>query len=217
MAGLHGEPLARWNDSHGMNRTQDPASAAPRSNAELDDELLAVRCQLGEPEAFDDLIARWHEPLWRYLMRTLEAPQEADDALQDTWLRVLRAFPALRDPSRLRPWLFGIARRALMDRLRGQYANRVDVSLEFTELPDSRDGLDIEWETQRADTLVRLGETLVDLPLVEREVLVLFYLQELSLTQLAEVLAVPVGTVKSRLFRARRMLRDRLLAKGVDA
>jgi RNA polymerase sigma-70 factor (ECF subfamily) len=58
-------------------------------------------------------------------------------------------------------------------------------------------------------------EELRDLPLVEREVLVLFYLRELPLDQVADMLAVPVGTVKSRLFRARRMLRERLEQRGV--
>jgi DNA-directed RNA polymerase specialized sigma24 family protein len=76
------------------------------------DELLAIRCQLGERDAFDALIARWYEPLWRYLRTLANSSEVADDLAQDTWLRVLRSIASLRDASRLRPWIFGIARRA---------------------------------------------------------------------------------------------------------
>ena len=86
------------------------------------DELLAIRCQLGERAAFDALIARWHEPLWRYLRRLANNDDAARDLTQDTWLRVLRGIGALREPAKLRPWLFGIARRVAMDRLRFEYA-----------------------------------------------------------------------------------------------
>ena len=68
----------------------------------------------------------------------------------------------------------------------------------------------------RADHLELMHAELAALPVTERDVLVLFYLQELSLAELADVLAVPVGTVKSRLFRARRLLRRELMNKGVQ-
>ena len=175
----------------------------------LADELLAIRCQLGEPEAFEALVQRWHLPLWKYLRRVLGADEPAADMLQDVWLRVIRAFPALRDPARLRPWLFGIARRAVMDRLRRQYAEPRSETLddEAHAGPEGDDGLD--------EALGAMHEELAAMPWLEREVLVLFYLQEFSLVQASEVLGVPVGTVKSRLFRARRMLRERLDRKDI--
>lgn len=76
------------------------------------DELLVVRCQLGEPRAFDDLVASWHAPLWQYIRRMVGRDDEAQDLLQDVWLRIIRGIPRLRDGARLRGWLFGIARRA---------------------------------------------------------------------------------------------------------
>jgi RNA polymerase sigma factor (sigma-70 family) len=165
------------------------------------DELLVVRCQLGEPDAFDALIRRWHRPLWVYIRRMTGRDEDAKDVLQDVWLRTVRGIPRLRDASRLRGWLFGIARRVLMDRLRRQYA---------TPAIGSLDGEDAEPEPEPPDReaeLAALDEALETLPLVEREVLTLFYLRDLSLAELAETLNIPVGTVKSRLFRARRMLR----------
>ncbi|MGE0460133.1 MAG: RNA polymerase sigma factor [Vicinamibacterales bacterium] len=165
------------------------------------DELLVVRCQLGEPDAFDALIARWHRPLWLYVRRMTGRDDEAQDLLQEVWLRVVRGIAKLRDGSRFRGWLFGIARRALMDRLRHEYAalptNDVDVG-------------DVAAEAEPSDCetdLASLEAALEMLPTVERDVLTLFYLRDLTLAELAQALGVPVGTVKSRLFRARKMLR----------
>ena len=182
----------------------------PRSLREdLLDELLAVRCQLGERAAFDELIERWHAPLWRYLRRLLGDSDMAAEALQEVWIRVLRGLPALREPSRLRAWLFTIARRTSMDRLRIKYSEPPAASI---------DDLDVagQEEPDLAPDIEAMQQELARMPLVEREVLVLFYLEELTLEQIADVLGVPPGTVKSRLFRARRMLRQQMTAKGVN-
>ena len=108
------------------------------------DELLAIRCQLGERAAFDALIARWHEPLWRYLRRLAGNDDAARDLAQDTWLRVLRGVTSLREPAKLRPWLFGIARRVAMDRLRFEYVRRVADDVDFDELPAAESDPDLE-------------------------------------------------------------------------
>jgi RNA polymerase sigma-70 factor (ECF subfamily) len=92
-----------------------------------------------------------------------------------------------------------------MDRLREQYAAPKVTDIDEIELPaadDAPDGVEAD--------LATVERELARLPLVEREVLTLFYLQELSLGDVAEVLGVPVGTVKSRLFRARKLLRNEI-------
>jgi RNA polymerase sigma factor (sigma-70 family) len=166
------------------------------------DELLAIRCQMGEPAAFDDLIARWHGPLWTYVRRLAGSDDAAREIVQDLWVRVIRGMPRLRDPAKLRPWLFGIARRTLMDRYREQYARPAATDVDINEIPATD-----PWTDDRREHLHELEQALAALPLVEREVLTLFYLDELSLSDAAEALGVPIGTIKSRLFRARKMLR----------
>jgi RNA polymerase sigma factor (sigma-70 family) len=173
-----------------------------------DDEWLVVRCQLGERPAFDELIDRWHDPLWRYVRRMTGDPHAAQDIVQDLWLRVLRGIPRLREGAKLRPWLFGIARRAVMDRWRDTYA-----APDFSDL----DVADVPFEDPAGDReadLAAMELELTQLPFVEREVLTLFYLRELSLADVSDVLTVPIGTVKSRLFRARQLLRRQLESKG---
>jgi len=167
------------------------------------DALLAIRCQLGERAAFEELIARWHEPLWRYLRRLSSSDDTARDLAQDTWLRVFRGIARLREPAKLRSWLFGIARNVAMDQLRSQYSEGSREEMNPEELP-AADDVNLEEE------IATLESGLATLPIVERETLTLFYLRELSLEEISGLVEVPVGTVKSRLFRARQMLRRAL-------
>jgi len=179
----------------------------------IEDDLLAVRCQLGERDAFDELIRRWHEPLWKYARRLTGDDDAAAETVQEAWLRVLRGIARLRDPERLRAWLFGITRRVVMDRLRASYSEPRTVALHEIDID-----VDIAAEnaSDLADDIAAMHEELSQLPLLEREVLVLFYLRELTLSELADVLGVPIGTIKSRLFRARHSLRTQLERKGVQ-
>ena len=76
-------------------------------NDHRNDELLAIRCQMGEAAGFDDLIARWHGPLWTYVRRLVGEDDAAREVVQDVWVRVIRGIAALRDGSKLRAWLSG--------------------------------------------------------------------------------------------------------------
>ena len=181
-----------------------------RADGAAEDERLVLRCQLGEREAFDPLIARWHPLLWRYAVRLTNDADAAADATQEVWVRVLRGLPSLRDAAKFRAWLFGIARRVLMDRFRDQYAEPRMDQLDV----DVIDG--VAAEEAGPDDVALLEAEVGRLPLLEREVLVLFYLRELSLNDIAAIAAIPVGTVKSRLFRARQMLRRQLQQKGMN-
>jgi RNA polymerase sigma factor (sigma-70 family) len=197
------EPFSPGHDSQFVSSLQLQADTRA-------DELLAIRCQLGERAGFEALIARWHAPLWRYLRRLVNSDAAADDLVQDTWLRVMRGITGLRDARRIRPWLFGIARRVAMDRLRAQYARRADDDANLEELAAPEIDATLE-----AD-LAALESGVAALPVRERETLALFYLHELSIEQIAALLEVPAGTVKSRLFRARQLLR-REFVKGESA
>lgn len=179
------------------------------------DELLAIRCQLGETGAIDALIARWHGPLWTYARRVTGADDVADDVVQDVWMQIVRGLPGLKAPASLRAWMFSIARRRLMDRLRRQYAapSFSDTDLDVLQAPDDA----LLDEQPLVDEIAQMHEALATMPAVERDTLALFYLQELSLQEMSDVLGVPIGTIKSRLFRARRQLRERLIQTRTEA
>ncbi|HEY0624329.1 RNA polymerase sigma factor [Sphingomonas sp.] len=165
-----------------------------------DDELLVIRCQLGERAAFDALVARWAAPVAAHARRVTQDGDAAAELTQDIWLRVFRGLGRLRDPQRFRSWLFGIAHRAFADSLRRRYAAPPlageDADTLIDEMVPDHENVD------------RIERGLARLPPVEREILTLFYLQELSIGEIAEALAIAQGTVKSRLHRARKLLRD---------
>lgn len=175
----------------------------------LQNELTVIRCQLGEREALDELVERWHPPLWRYIRRMVEHNDQAEEAAQETWVRVLRALPRLREPKLFATWFFGIARRVLMDRLRSKYTRAPGL-----EAPDPQDVAAADPPSFDAEEIARLHDGLSGLPLIEREAITLFSSAGLSLHHIAEITRVPEGTVKSRLHRARRLLRETLETKG---
>lgn len=166
----------------------------------MSDELLVVRCQLGERDAFADLVRAWHGPLTSYVGRMLDSAR-ADDVVQEVWLAVVRGLPRLRDPTRFPPWLFSVARRAVANRLREEYA-RPELAGEAEPIePDIGDAV-----LDRAAIVAGVAA----LPVREREAVILFYLHDLSVEACAEICGIPVGTVKSRLSRGRRLLRTEL-------
>ena len=175
------------------------------ANQQLADQLLVVRCQLGERAAFDELVRRWSGPLHRYALKLSNDPALASDLAQDIWLRAIQGLPRLREAGQFRAWLFGIAHRTFMDRLRVRYAMPFDTGVELDNLPADQESADDQ------DMEQALATGMASLPMVEREVLTLFYLEELSLADIAQVLGIPSGTVKSRLFRARTLLRKQIL------
>jgi RNA polymerase sigma factor (sigma-70 family) len=166
------------------------------------DALLVMRAQLGDRLALEELVGYWHLPLWRYVRAMLGDRARADDVSQEVWARALRALPGLRQPDRFAPWLFTIARRCVQSGLQQGYDDSV--------VPEPVNADEVTGVLDRA----QISEGLAGLPLREREVLILFYLHDLALDDCAQILAVPPGTVKSRLNRARRLLRDQMIEKG---
>lgn len=182
----------------------------PADSNKRENELLAIRCQLGERVAFDEVVDRWHRPLWSYIRRIADRDDVAEELVQETWLRILRGIVKLREPARLVEWMFGIAHRVLMDRLREKYRRAavfdgaVEASLQ--ELPALSD------EDGRED-LEQLFHEIDRLPLPQQELVTLYYLDELTVDEVGRVLDVPAGTVKSRLFQIRKTLRQTLSVK----
>jgi RNA polymerase sigma factor (sigma-70 family) len=166
------------------------------------DARLAIRCQLGESAAWEELVLRWHPRLWAYIARMMSDRPRAEDVLQTVWLRVVRSMGALRDPERLAPWLYGVARAAVADQFREQYRAPPTETFEDAAL--------IEQPADRLETTDAIEAGLRRLHPIDREAVVLHYLEDLPLASVAEICGVPPGTIKSRLHRARRLMRETL-------
>lgn len=131
----------------------------------------------------------------------------ADDLAQEALTRGLSSLEQLRQPERLVSWLFAILNRCWIDHLRARRENLDDEAL--AELPSDLPGPDARAEQQ--ETVTRVRAAIAALPLGQRQVVTLVDLEDLSYAAVAEILAVPIGTVMSRLCRARGALRGLLL------
>jgi len=181
--------------------------ALPTNRQILELELLVLRCQRGERAAFDELVHAWERKLFFYVRRFVANEEEAWQILQEVWLQVLRGIGSLREPSRLPVWLYAITRNHVMSHHRAEYARE-----RWLEPADPVElGRDDDHTSFDDAELVYHG--LARIPPVDREVLTLFFLHDLSIDEVAQVLQIPPGTVKSRLFKAKRTLRDVLEAQ----
>ncbi|WZP00515.1 sigma-70 family RNA polymerase sigma factor [Isosphaeraceae bacterium EP7] len=174
----------------------------------IEQEILVLRCQRGERAAFDELIEAWERKLFFYLRRLVPTEEDAWQTLQEVWLQVLRGIHSLRDPQRLPVWLYAIARNRAMSHHRDGYAR--EKALEDADLVESPAADDLA-SFDDAES-VHYGLSLIGRS--DREVLTLFFLRDLSIAEVAEVLGIPPGTVKSRLFKAKNALRNVLQPEG---
>lgn len=176
------------------------------------DELLALRCRRGDGGAWRELVRRWERRLFYYVRRIVGGERDAWDVLQQTWLAAYKGMPALREPRALRSWLYRIAHLTAMSHLRrrGAAITADDID-EAVELPDA--AAEEEFSAEAAEQ-VHAG--LAKLSLAHREVLTLHFLEDVSVDEIAAVLDVPPGTVKSRLFHAKRALRAAIERGGVS-
>jgi len=170
-----------------------------------DTELLS-RARRGDEEAFSMLFARHQQPVYRYTVHMC-GREAADDVVQETFLAVLRRsgqYDAARGP--VGNYLLGIARHCVLKRLGATYAaNGVgEVRDDFMEQPTVLDSL------TRAETIETVRAAIDALPPVYREVVVLCELQEMSYEEAAGVVPCPIGTIRSRLHRARALLMTKL-------
>lgn len=165
-------------------------------------ELLVLRCRRGQSDAFEELVKRWERRLFYYIRRLIDDEQDAWQVLQQTWLEALRGIRKLREPRKLPAWLYRIARNTAISHLRTEYARQALLAQSATDcsIVDGEDNLAFEDAEQVHYGLGRIS-------LHHREVLTLFFLQDLRLEEIAAVLGIPVGTVKSRLNYAKRALK----------
>jgi RNA polymerase sigma-70 factor (ECF subfamily) len=172
------------------------------------DTWIAYRCQLGEPEGFELLVAEMERPLFYYVLKLLGDQDAAVDVLQEIWLKVFRTIHALRAPEALRTWLYRVARGTALNRVRGDSARSREEPLEEADATTTRDpGL-------RPDEALDLHAALDRLDRRHREVLVLLFLEGLTVDEIARVVGVPAGTVKSRIHHGKRALAALLEGRG---
>src|SRR2546425_1554122 len=172
-----------------------------------------VRLRRGDPDAFDALLARYQNRLYRYLVRLTANPAVAEDLFQETWLKVITRIHRYDERRPIEPWLFAVARNLAIDHLRKASPESLDEPSESGETRIARLGADEPGSLERLLGQERRGlleRKLEALPALYREALSLRFEEEMTFEEIAEVLSAPVSTVKSRVQRALSTLRKRM-------
>jgi RNA polymerase sigma-70 factor, ECF subfamily len=177
------------------------------------DEDLARRFATGETLAFDELVLRHRDAVYRFVRSRLGVDRrDAEDLTQNVLLEVYRCLGRFEGRSRLRTWILGVAANVCRQRRRSSEAGRVEVGIEaeaLLQLPDVRPGIESVLERQRIQEFIRAA--IDDLGPEHRTVVLLRDIEGLSYAEIAVILEVPLGTVRSRLHNARATLAARLM------
>ena len=196
-------------EQSGVGVTSDeqvfPASSPPSTSTQNSDAAALIRVAGGDLAAFDELVDRYKDRLFRHVRRRISDPHKAEDVTQEVFLRLFRAARAggyRAGQSRVVTWLFTIAGNCVTDYLRAEAVrSAVRGAREEAEPQDPHDAA----AAREGDSRVR--RLLLELPEAQRQVVELHVLDGLSFADVAELVGAPVPTVKSRLVYALRKLK----------
>lgn len=185
------------------------------SFAAVDDAVLIRQAQAGQREAFDSLIHKYEQRAYQYAYRLTHDPETAADIVADAFVRVYSALQNFRGQSAFGTWLYRILTNCYLD-FRKKERNRQHLSLDAgvdgtemdRQIEDDADGPEIIAERHARETAVQ--QALGSMPEYQQAMLVMYHVEMLSYEEISEALDLPIGTVKSRLNRARVALRELL-------
>jgi RNA polymerase sigma-70 factor, ECF subfamily len=179
--------------------TPDPQRAA-------DDRQDAARVLAGDTRGFEGIVRRWQSPLINLAYRFCRDRSRAEDMAQEAFLRAFRNLASWRQESAFSTWLFALATNLYCSELR-----RIPpIALPFDEVHEPLDPRAIDGGLEQRNQNAAIHKAVQTLPARYREVLTLYYFHEMDVPATAQSLNLPEGTVKAHLFRARKLLRNKL-------
>jgi RNA polymerase sigma-70 factor, ECF subfamily len=185
-----------------------------------DERRLIERCKRGEREAFNELIQRYEKQVYNLAYRLTGNYDDAQDVASEVFVRILNSIQKFRGDSAFSTWLYRVVTNVYLDEKKRRSSHRHDSLEEYLEVEDGSVKRQIEDLTpgphdiaEREERAVAIQAAINSLPEFQRVMIALYHIQEVPYEEIAEILNMPLGTVKSRLNRARRALRDKLLAQ----
>lgn len=183
-----------------------------------DDSMLIERAQKGDRAAFDSLVRKHEKRAYQYAYRLTSNPEEAADVVADAFVRVYNALSHFKGNSAFSTWLYRILTNCFLD-ARKKEKNRQTTSLESSVMTDEGElERQVEDDGPTPDLILERGErerqiekAVEILPDYQRAMIVMYHAESLSYEDIAQALDLPIGTVKSRLNRARLSLREVLI------
>ncbi len=180
------------------------------SRLESDESALVEGLRRGDPVAADELFKRYSRPLHAFIMRMVGDQATAEDVFQDTWMRIVRNIDSFRGDCKFSSWMFQIALNLCRN------IARTNSRREFVELdkagPLSQDPDVDAGKILQAQRVKKLVDSLPD---KMRELIVMRFYHQKTDMEIAEITGLPSGTVKSRIFRGMKLLKDKIEATGM--
>ena len=186
----------------------------------LSDVDLITRSISGLEDSFEELVRRYQRPIAGYVFRLIGDYESSLDVTQEVFIKVYNSLERYRSDYKFSTWLYRIAHNAAIDHLRRNSINTQSIE---TESADGTYQLQLEsplpspeQNRERSEWKAEIKAVIRLLPPAYRELIVLRHSQDLSYDEIAEVMGLPLGTVKNRLFRAREMMREIFLQRGLS-
>ena len=186
------------------------------SREQLIEQMLVLRCQMGDKDAFAGLIEKYQRPLRYFISRLLDDAQTSEDILQETWLSVVKRIHGLKKTEAFSTWLYKIAFNHCIDAIRKKKLRTLPLDKPI-QLQAGEVHHQIKDESHSPERVFLFAEkrTLIQksiesLPERYRVAIILRHQEERSYEEISEILKIPLGTVKARIFRAREMLKKKL-------
>ena len=186
---------------------------------ELEDrELIAISIR-GSEDTFEELVRRYQRPIVSYIYRMLNDYDGSLDVAQEVFIKVYKSLERYSSDYKFSTWLYRIAHNAAIDHIRKRSGKEQSLETENQEgtfqLQLESPRPNPEQDREQSEWRVEIESVVKCLPSVYRELIVLRHAKDLSYGEIAEVTDLPLGTVKNRLFRAREMMREMFVERGM--
>ena len=183
-----------------------------------DPELVASAAR-GLEGSFEELVNRYQRPISAFVYRMVGDYDAALDLTQEIFIKVYASLARYRPEFKFSTWIYKIAHNAAIDHLRRTSSRERSLSVgtetDNYELPLESEGLTPEQQSEREERRGEIESVVRSLPTAYRELIVLRHSQDLTYEEIVEVTGLPLGTVKNRLFRAREMMRQQFINRGI--
>jgi len=194
-----------------------PRPARPRATVSAEEKALIERCKRGDLAAFNDLVRKYEKQVYNFAYRLTGNYDDANDVAQDAFLRVFNAIGTFRGDASFSTWLFRITTNVFLDERKRAKAHPHASLDEYLELEESSVARQIEDPSPTPEAILEESEraqllqnAIGGLPEYQRAMVTLYHGQQKSYEEIAEIMDLPIGTVKSRLNRARLALKEKL-------
>src|SRR6267142_7207262 len=183
------------------------------------DSELVTSAAGGHEEGFEELVRRYQRPISAYVYRMVGDYDAALDLTQEIFIKVYGSLSRYRPEFKFSTWIYKIAHNAAIDHLRrnlGRERSLINgTESDNYDLPIECEGLSPEQQSEREERRVEIESVVRSLPTAYRELIVLRHSQDLTYEEIVDVTGLPLRTVKNRLFRARDMMRQQFLNRGI--